>query len=142
MNKIFINQEAKRSTIILTLLLTIFMILQVGMYNNYIKNQKQDYIDVIGSIISKTVSLNPEIENELIPLVTKEISKEDKELGRTILKEYGITATLNNNLFPNINNNIGIIILSAILVFLLIVLNYIQYYYFFKNIRKVTLAAN
>jgi len=142
LNKIFINEEAKRSTIILTFILTIFMILQVVMYNNYIENEKQNYIDIVGSIISKTVTLNPELENELIPLVTKDISKKDKELGRKVLKEYGIISNLNNNIFPNINNSFGIIILSFILVCLLIVLNYFQYNSFFKKIRKLTLAAN
>lgn len=142
MSKIFTNEEVKRSTIILTLVLTIFMILQVYLYNDYINKQKQDYIDIIGSVISKTISINPELEKEIIPLVNGNISDEDKEEGRNILKGYGITNTLNKNLFPSINNNFGIIIVSFILCFLLIILNYAQYSYFFKKVRRLTLAAN
>ncbi|MGL6107013.1 sensor histidine kinase [Romboutsia sp.] len=142
MNKIFINEEAKRSTIMLTLLLSIFMILQILMYQNYIQNQKQDYVDIIGSIVSKTVNLNPEIEKELIPLVTGNISDKDKELARLTLKQYGITSTINDNLFQNITSNFGIIILSFILSCLLIILNYAQFSYFFKKVRKLILAAN
>lgn len=142
MNKIFTNQEVKRSTIILTLLLTIFMILQSYMYNYYMNKQKQDYIDIIGSIVSKTVSINPELEKEIIPLVIRNISDEDKELGRNILKQYGVTNTLNNNLFPNINKNFQIVVVSFILCCLLIILNYVQYTYFFKKVRRLTLAAN
>lgn len=142
MNKIFINKEVKKSTIILTLLLTIFMILQVFMYKSYIENQKQDYIDIIGGMISRTVALDPELEKELIPLVTRDISEEDKEKGQIILKQYGVTGDLNRSLFPNFTNNYGILILSFVLVCLLILLNYVQNVYFFRKIRKMTLAAN
>ena len=142
MNKIFINEEAKKSTIMLTLLLTIFMILQLWMYNDYIQKQKQDYVDIVGSIISKTVTLNPELEKELIPLVTNSISDTDREQARNILKEYEIISTLNNSLFPNLTNNVGIIVLSLILCFILIILNYVQYTKFFNKIRNLTLAAS
>ncbi|WP_250675116.1 HAMP domain-containing sensor histidine kinase [Paraclostridium ghonii] len=142
MNKIFINKEVKKSTIILILLLTIFMILQVFMYKSYIENQKQDYIDIIGGMISRTVALDPELEKELIPLVTRDISEEDKEKGQIILKQYGVTGDLNRSLFPNFTNNYGILILSFVLVCLLILLNYVQNVYFFSKIRKMTLAAN
>ena len=142
MNKIFINQEAKRSTIMLTLLLTIFIVLQVWMYTNYIQNQKEDYIDIIGSVVSKTVEFNPELEKEIIPIITGNITEKEKEDGRSLLKEYGITDTLNNNLFPNLTNNLGIVILSFMLSCLLIILNYIQYGHFFKKVRRLTLAAN
>lgn len=109
MKKIFINQEVKISTFILTLLLTLFMVIQICMYNDYIKTQKQDYIDIIGSIASKSISTNKELEKEIIPLVTGNISKEDKQNGRKLLKQYGITSSLNDDLFPNINNNFSII---------------------------------
>lgn len=142
MNKIFINKEVKKSTIILTLLLTIFMVLQVFMYKSYIENQKQDYIDIIGSMISRTVELDPGLEKELIPLVTRNISDKDKEKGQIILKQYGVTGDLNRSLFPNLNNKYGMLILSFVLVCLLILLNYIQNVYFFNKIRKMTLAAN
>lgn len=112
MKKIFINQEVKISTFILTLLLTLFMVIQICMYNDYIKTQKQDYIDIIGSIASKSISTNKELEKEIIPLVTGNISKEDKQNGRKLLKQYGITSSLNDDLFPNINNNFSIINLT------------------------------
>lgn len=142
MNRIFINEETKKSTIILTLILTLFMLLQLFMYNDYIKRQKQDYISIVGSIISKTVSVDPNLESEIISIVTQNISEKDKESGHDILKQYGITDELSSNLFPNITNYYNIIILSLILSVLLILLNYIQYIYFFKKVRNLTLAAN
>lgn len=142
MNKIFVNSEVKKSTIILTSLLTIFIIIQGLLYVVYTNNQKQDYIDIVGSMVSKTITLNPELEKELIPLITKDISNKDKEAGHIILTKYGITSTLNNNLFPNLRNNYKIFIVSVVLALLLLILNYIQYNYFFKKIRNITLAAN
>ncbi|MCU9815457.1 hypothetical protein [Paraclostridium sp. AKS73] len=142
MNRVFINEEIKKSTIILTLILTLFMSLQLWMYNDYIKKQKQDYIGIVGSIISKTVSVDPNLESKIISIVTQNISEKDKESGREILKQYGITDKLSSNLFPNITDNYNVIILSLILSVLLIILNYIQYIYFFKKVRNLTLAAN
>lgn len=142
MNKIFVNSEVKKSTIILTSLLTIFIIIQGLLYVVYTNNQKQDYIDIVGSMVSKTIALNPELEKELIPLIIKNISNEDKEAGQIILQEYGIASTLNNNLFPNLRNNYGIFIVSVVLSLLLLILNYIQYNYFFKKVRNISLAAN
>ncbi|SFA95695.1 sensor histidine kinase [Clostridium frigidicarnis] len=142
MNKLFVNSEVKKSTLILTSLLTIFIIIQGLLYVVYTNNQKQDYIDIVGSMVSKTITLNPELEKELIPLITQNISNKDKEAGNIILKEYGIASTLNNNLFPNLRNNYGIFIVSVVLASLLLILNYIQYNYFFKKVRNISLAAN
>lgn len=142
MNRVFINEESKKSTIILTLILTLFISLQLWMYNDYIKKQKQDYIGIVGSIISKTVSVDPNLESEIISIVTQNISAKDKESGRDILKQYGITDKLSSSLFPNITENYNVIILSLILSVLLIILNYTQYIYFFNKVRNLTLAAN
>ncbi len=142
MNKVFINNEVKRSTLILTSLLTIFIMIQGLLYVAYTNNQKQDYIDIVGSMVSKAITLNPELEKELIPLITKDISQKDKEAGRIIAKEYGITSKLNNSLFPNFKNNNKIFIVSIVFSLLLLILNYIQYKYFFLKVRNVTLAAN
>lgn len=142
MNRVFINEESKKSTIILTLILTLFISLQLWMYNDYIKKQKQDYIGIVGSIISKTVSVDPNLESEIISIVTQNISDKDKESGRDILKQYGITDKLNSSLFPNITENYNVIILSLISSVLLIILNYTQYIYFFNKVRNLTLAAN
>lgn len=141
MNSFFVNKEVKRSTLILTLLLTVFMVIQVCLYYYYIDKQKQDYIDTIGGIVSKVVSLNPGLEQEIIPLVTSNLSDTDQEIGRNILKQYGITLTLNHHVFPHLTNNVLLVISSLVLSCILLVLNGIQYRYFFTKIRKLTVAA-
>jgi signal transduction histidine kinase len=142
MKKIFVNYEVKKSTFILISLLTFFIIVQGIMYVVYTNNQKQDYIDIMGSFIYKAKILNPELEKELIPLIANDINAADKEAGNALLKEYGITTKLDNNLFPNLRNNYGILATSVVFALLILILNYLQFNYFFKKVRKITLAAN
>ena len=142
MRKIFINSEVKKSTFILTSLLAIFIIIQALLYLTYINSQKKEYIDIVGSMLSKAITLNPELEKELMPLITKDITAKEKIDGQNILKKYGITTTLNNNLFPNFKSNNLIIIISVVFALVLLILNYMQYNYFFKKVRNMTLAAN
>ncbi|WP_461612954.1 sensor histidine kinase [Clostridium sp. Marseille-QA1073] len=142
MKKIFVNYEVKKSTFILISLLTVFIIVQWIMYGVYINNQKQDYIDIMGSVIYRAKITNPELEKELIPLITNNINTKDKEAGNALLKEYGITTTLDNSLFPNLRNNYGILAASVVFALLILILNYMQFNYFFNKVRKITLAAN
>jgi len=101
------------------------------MYVVYTNNQKQDYIDIMGSFIHKVKILNPELEKELIPLIANDINDADKEAGNALLKEYGITTKLDNSLFPNLRNNYGILATSVVFALLILILNYLQFNYFF-----------
>jgi len=109
---------------------------------SYRNNQKQDYIDIIGSVISKAIEIDPKLEKELIPLVTKDITEEDKGKGTKVLDEYGVTVDLSNSIFPNIQKNNGAIIVTIVFSFALLILNYIQYNIYFKKVRSLTLASN
>lgn len=142
MSKLFVNTEVKKSTFILTIILICFIFFQGLMYGIYINNQKQDYIEIMGSVMYKVRDINPELEKELMPIMTQKLSKEQRESAHIILNEYSITSNLDNNLFPNLRKNNGIFIGSIIFSVLIIILNYIQYNYFFKKVRSVTLAAN
>ncbi|WP_346896965.1 HAMP domain-containing sensor histidine kinase [Clostridium sp. UBA7503] len=142
MGKIYLNYEVKISTIILSSLLIIFLIVQGMFFISYRNNQKQDYIDIIGSVISKAIEIDPKLEKELIPLVTKDITEEDKGKGTKVLDEYGVTVDLSNSIFPNIQKNNGAIIVTIVFSFALLILNYIQYNIYFKKVRSLTLASN
>lgn len=142
MKPIFINSEVKKSTLVLTLVLTLLIVIQGFLYINYENKQKQLYIDVAGSVIARAVELNPEMEKELVPLVTKEITAKDKEKGAEFLRKYGITNRLSKSLFPNYSENYGIILINIGIAIILLGFNYFQYSYFFRKIRRLTLAAN
>lgn len=142
MNKTYLNYEVKVSTIILSSLLIIFLIFQGMFFVSYRNNEKQDYIDIMGSIISKAIDIDPSLEKELIPSITKEITEEDKKKGNAILNEYGITSKLNDSIFPNMVRNDGAVIFTIVFSIVLVILNYIQYMIYFKKVRSLTIAAN
>lgn len=136
------SYEVKKYMFILTSVVVTFIAIVVFFNNNYINKQKQEYIDIIGSVTAKAVELDPSLEKELIPLITKDISNEDKLKGESFLKEYGITNTLNSSLFPNYNKNNSIIFITVVFAISLVIFNYVQLTYIFKKIKRLTLAAN
>ncbi|MGL4773579.1 MAG: sensor histidine kinase [Clostridium sp.] len=142
MRGIFINSEVKKSTFILSLVITVFIGLQGIVYFKGISEEKQRYIDVVGGVLYKAIEIDPTLEKELVPLVTKELTNDDKLNGNEILKEYGITSDLHNSLFPNYNNNYGLILLAILFGIAILLLNYFQFSNFFKKIRRLTMAAN
>lgn len=142
MKSIFINSEVKKSTLILSIFLIFFIGIQGLLYLNYMNNQKQVYINVVGSVIATAVELEPHMEKELIPLVSKSITNEDKLKGAEFLRKYGITSALSKSLFPNYSKDYGIIVISIAFAIIVLAFNYIQFGYFFKKIRRLTLAAN
>ncbi|MGL6184024.1 MAG: sensor histidine kinase [Clostridium chrysemydis] len=142
MKNIFLNRETKISNLILLAILTIFLIIQLFFISTYYNSQKQQYINIMGSVIYKVDKIDPELRMEVMTSISKEISKEEKEKGIEILKEYGIKSDIENNVFPNLINLNKIIVLSFVLFLTLISFNNIQLKLFFVKIRKITAASN
>lgn len=146
MKRYFVNSELKISSSCLFFIMTLFLfITYFTMRINY-DSLKNDYIRSIGVITARVVEKNPQLEKDIIPLVTKEASNEEVLKGKEILSKYGITTSLENDLFPYINkfavrNNYSVLIIIILLTVLLSVLNYFQYGYFYRKIRKITLAS-
>ncbi len=146
MKRYFANFELKISTFVLLILMTLFLIitsLSLKVHHNKLKG---DYIKSLGVITARIVEKDPEMENEIIPLITKEISKEESIKGKAFLKEYGLTEGLEDELFPYVSvtimrNNYSIIFIFIIMTGILFILNYVQYGFFYKRIRILTFAA-
>ncbi len=144
--KYFSNPELKISSFILLFTVALFLIITSIVLKSYTDNLKRDYTRSLGAVTARIIEKNPELEGEIVPLITKEISKEEADKGEDILKQYGITKDLENELFPYINkisfqNKAFIICIFTILAFILFIFNYIQYGYFYSRIRRLTLAA-
>ncbi|ERI91768.1 ATPase/histidine kinase/DNA gyrase B/HSP90 domain protein [Clostridiales bacterium oral taxon 876 str. F0540] len=144
--KYFSNPELKISSFILLYTVALFLIITSIVLKSYTDNLKRDYTRSLGAVTARIIEKNPELEGEIVPLVTKEISKEEADKGEDILKQYGITKDLENELFPYINkisfqNKTFIICIFTILAVILFMFNYIQYGYFYSRIRRLTLAA-
>ena len=100
----------------------------------------------MGAITARVVEKNPEMEKEIIPLITKEVSKKETIKGSAFLKQYGLTEGLEDELFPYVSstikeNNYSIILIFILMAAILFTLNYFQYSFFYKRIRRLTYAA-
>jgi signal transduction histidine kinase len=146
MKRYFHNPELKKSSSIFILILATFLI------SNYIiirinnQNLKKDYINVLGSVTAKVIEKNPELEKEIVPLMIRQPSHEEVVKGREVLKQYGLSETLEDTLFPKVNesflrNEISIFISGISLAIMLFILNYCQFGYFYNNVRAFSLAA-
>ncbi|MCB2296352.1 HAMP domain-containing sensor histidine kinase [Clostridium tagluense] len=146
MRRYFINSGLKISTAVLLLLMTLFLLITCLCLKTHNDNLKADYIKSLGAISARVVEKNPEMEKEIIPLITKEVSKEEATRGSAFLKQYGLTESVEDELFPYVNraiikNNYSIILIFIIMAAILFTLNYFQYAFFYKRIRRLTFAA-
>ena len=146
MKRYFINSELKISTAVLLFLMTLFLIITSLCLKVHHDNLKADYIKSLGAISERVVEKNPEMEKEIIPLITKEVSNEEAIKGSAFLKQYGLTENLEDALFPYVSkaiikNNYSIILIFILMATILFILNYFQYSFFYKRIRRLTIAA-
>ena len=146
MKRYFINAELKISTVVLLSLMTLFLVITSLCLKVYHDNLKDDYIKSLGAISERVVEKDPKMEKEIMPLITKEVSNEEAIKGKALLKGYGLTQDLEDELFPYarttiINNNYSIIIIFVFMTAILFTLNYFQYSFVYKRVRKLTGAA-
>lgn len=146
MKRYFINPEIKISSCIIICLMSLFLLGTFIILKIHDDNLKEGYIKSLGAITARVVQENPELEKEIAPLITKEVSEEEAIEGKLILKQYGLTENLESELFPYINTSVlkNIYSITLLFIFMTLVfffLNYFQYGFFYKKIRKITLGA-
>ncbi|KGK84223.1 HAMP domain-containing sensor histidine kinase [Clostridium sp. HMP27] len=146
MKRYFNNPEIKRSSIIFLLIMAVFLTCNYFMIKAHNEKLKSDYIKALGSVTAKIVESDPKFEKEIVPLLTREVSKEQERKGREILRQYGLSEKLDISLFPYIKGNfksmeLSIFSAGIILTMLLFILNYFQHGYFYENMRNFSSAA-
>ena len=146
MRKEFVNPEIKISSAVLFLIISIFLFVTVITQRLYYNGLKSSYIKTIGAVTEKAIDKNPELEKELVPLVTKGITKEDEFRGEKFLNQYGLNTELENNLFPYLNENSilensFIVIEFLVMGIVLLIFNFFQYKVFYKKISSLIVGA-
>jgi len=146
MKRYFINSELKISTTVILVIMALFLLITSFGLKLHNDKLKADYIKSLGVIAERVIEKNPEMEKEIIPLITKEVSNEDGIKGTDLLRQYGLTKDLEKSLFPYVsvtitNNNYLIIVIFISMATILLALNYFQYRFFYKRIRGLTMAA-
>jgi len=142
----FHNPELKKSSVILLFFVGTFFVITCFMLNLHHERLKEDYIKQLGAITSRVIEKDPELEKEIIPIITKEVSKEEALRGKAVLAQYGLSGKLGNGLFPYMNETIqnnyySIAFIFIVMSMVLTIFNYLQYGFFYKRIRGLTLAA-
>lgn len=146
MRKYFINPELKKSSVIIIFIMSIYFIVNSLIMKAYHENLKASYIKSLGAITNRVIEVNPELEKEIIPIITKEVTKEEGDKGRVLLSQYGLTEVLEDELFPYLSEEskkdrtATIVSFISIATFIFL-LNYGQHVYFYKRIRGVTYGA-
>ena len=102
MKRYFDNYELKRSSIVLVLLIASFLLITSIGLKVQNDNLKESYIKSLGAISVRLLEKNHELEKQIIPLITKEITKAEGIKGKSLLAKYGLTKNLEDNLFPYI----------------------------------------
>jgi signal transduction histidine kinase len=146
MKRYFTNPELKISSGILLFLLCMFLALTTIVLKFHHNNLKEDYIKSLGAITARIIEKNPELEGDVVPLITKEQTEEEIERGTEILRQYGLTKNLESELFPYVNKTVAKNIYSIMFIFaslfaVLFIINYLQYGFFYDKIRRLTLGA-
>ena len=131
MKRYFDNPEIKKSSFVLVAIMTIFLLLQLEIQEFHNEKLKESYIKSIGTMMARVIDRHPEFEKEITPLVTKNITDEEVAKAKAILAQYGVTTTLENELFPYVNSTSSnqhyfFILLFSAMTIIIFFLNYYQ----------------
>lgn len=146
MRRYFNNPEIKRSSLILVGIMLVFMLVSSLVIEANNERLKRDYMRVMGSAAARIIEKAPQLEGEILPLMTGKLTIEDETRGREILRQYGLHDELGVNLFPYIKDSFSssiysMLLLGLALLVLLFILNYFQHGYYYDNMRFFSSAA-
>ncbi|HAE92411.1 HAMP domain-containing sensor histidine kinase [Tissierella praeacuta] len=142
----FRNEEFKSMILKLVLLQIIFAVVGFFVVSIFMDNINQKIIKRDMALVGNIIKNHPELKEEMIPYITKEISKEDKKNGEEILKSYGYHKKLNKSFQPilkRISPNLQIFIFLLIFFFT-IPLGYMikgEYKKIYKKIQDIYTAS-
>ena len=141
------NKELQ-SIIIKTVLLQLFigLILYIVVNNYYLDKINKSIIEQKQALVGNLLNNNPELEGEIIPYITKEIPKENINIGKEVLNKYGYTTEMNKSyqpLYKNILPSLQITIFTIMILFTIILVFIIrrEYEKIYSKVRNVSHAA-
>ncbi|WP_333858993.1 sensor histidine kinase [Clostridium sp.] len=140
------NPEIKRSSCIILILAVIFIAVNsFVLYKGY-ERVKKDYINNNAALVGKIVKIHPQLENEVVPVITKESSSEDVGFGKKVLSKYGYEENLNINLLPKLRedySNLSKSMIFSMICFFIIVflINRAEYVNIYRKLENLMAAA-
>ncbi|MCR1899503.1 HAMP domain-containing histidine kinase [Irregularibacter muris] len=146
MNSIFRNQEFKSIILKLIILQLIFALTGFFVIQMVMNNINQRIIERDMTLVGNILYAHPDLEEEIIPYITKEIPQENKEKGQAVLKEYGYRLQtskddqpLLTNIIPGFQWSIAFLILLFFIPLALIIIG--EYKKLYGKVTDISNAA-
>lgn len=124
----------------------IFAIIGFFTVNIFMNRINSKIVERDMALVGNILKSHPELENEVIPYITKEVSQENISIGQDVLKKYGYSIEINRNyqqVLKGINPNIQIII-SLLILFFIVPLGFMikgEYTKIYSKVQQVSSAA-
>ena len=137
--RILSNPEIKKYNISIIALFLITIILSIFVNILNLNIIKADVIQNNQAIVGNIVSKYPELEKDIVSVITQAKNKENTDLGAKVLQKYNYDSSTNLSQEPIVQNNIykmlKINILFITFVFLCLIT--ISFYFFIKIYRDI-----
>ena len=137
--RILSNPEIKKYNISIIALFLITIILSIFVNTLNLNIIKADVIQNNQAIVGNIVSKYPELEKDIVSVITQAKNKENTDLGAKVLQKYNYDSSTNLSQEPIVQNNIykmlKINILFITFVFLCLIT--ISFYFFIKIYRDI-----
>ena len=137
--RILSNPEIKKYNISIIALFLIIILLSIFINTLNLNIIKADVIQNNQAIVGNIVSKYPELEKDIVSVITQAKNKENTDLGAKVLQKYNYDSSTNLSQEPIVQNNIykmlNINILFITFVFLCLIT--ISFYFFLKIYRDI-----
>ena len=137
--RILSNPEIKKYNISIIALFLIIILLSIFINTLNLNIIKADVIQNNQAIVGNIVSKYPELEKDIVSVITQAKNKENIDLGAKVLQKYNYDSSTNLSQEPIVQNNIykmlKINILFITFVFLCLIT--ISFYFFIKIYRDI-----
>lgn len=142
----FRNEELRSILFKLLILQVVFALLAFILLNVFMDNINRKILVRDMAMVGGIMKDYPELEDKIIPYISKEASKEEQALGEVLLRDYGYKLDLGKNqqvLLKGVSPNIQIISLILILLALLPLgfLIVVEYKRIYEKVRLVSSSA-
>lgn len=140
------NQEFKSIVVKLIILQIIFALIGFIVVNIFMDNMNTKIVKRDMALVGNIIKDHPELEKEIIPYITKEVSRESLISGQEVLEGYGYKIEMNKYLQP-LFKTAGLkleVIIFFLIVLFIIPLSYMvarEYEKIYKKVEEVSNAA-
>ncbi|MBU5675340.1 HAMP domain-containing histidine kinase [Alkaliphilus sp. MSJ-5] len=140
------NKELQSILIKVMVFQLLFGIIVAIVVNHYMGKINMSIVEQNQALIGNILNKQPQLEEEIIHYITKEISTDSIKLGEETLKKYGYTTKMDKSYNPILKNTgfslqrTVVIIIGLFTLFLVVIINN-EYNKIYRKVGKVSKAA-